>query len=85
MTLFRQPALDAGPRNKKHKKIIGVDSYGWIPGQARDDKPQARDDKPQARDDKPQVRNDDTNARDDGGEFRMAVPCSRLTSPRTRH
>ena len=32
-----------GPGIKKTKKIIGVDSSDWIPGQARDDKPQARD------------------------------------------
>ena len=51
MPLFRHSALDAGPRNKKHKKIIGVDSYGWIPGHVRDDKPQARDDNTNVRDD----------------------------------
>ena len=49
MPLFRHPALDAGPRNKKHKKKIGVNSYGWIPGQARDDNTRARDDNTRVR------------------------------------
>ena len=75
MSLFRHPALDAGPRNKKHKKIIGVDSYGWIPGQARDDNTDVRDDNIQARDDNPQARDDNPQAKDDGHTF---------SSPRTR-
>ena len=48
---------------KNTKKKIGVDSYDWIPGQARDDKLQALDDNTQVRDDNTQVRDDNTRVR----------------------